>query len=80
MFVYKTEHFLNQLIPNVVLNGVNADKTYRITDLTPTNEKKPSNLDGKVISGKLLKNAGLSVMPALKGEYSSLALLLEEVK
>ena len=80
LFVYKTEHFLNQLIPNIVLNGVDANKTYRIIDLTPANEKKPSNLDGKVISGKLLKNAGLSVMPALKGEYSSLALLLEEVK
>lgn len=79
LFVYKTEHFLNQLMPDVVLSGLDENKTYRITDLTPENEQKPSALKGKVISGKILKEAGLSVASALRAEYSSLALLFEVV-
>ena len=79
LFVYKTEHFLNQLMPDVVLSGLDENKTYRITDLTPENEQKPSALNGKVISGKILKEAGLSVSSALRAEYSSLALLFEVV-
>lgn len=79
LFVYKTEHFLNQLMPDVVLSGLDENKTYRITDLTPENEQKPSVLNGKVISGKILKEAGLSVASALRTEYSSLALLFEVV-
>lgn len=79
LFVYKTEHFLNQLMPDVVLSGLDENKTYRITDLTPENEQKPSALNGKVISGKILKEVGLSVASALRAEYSSLALLFEVV-
>lgn len=79
LFVYKTEHFLNQLMPDVVLSGLDENKTYRITDLIPENEQKPSALNGKVISGKILKEAGLSVASALRAEYSSLALLFEVV-
>lgn len=79
LFVYKTEHFLNQLMLDVVLSGLDENKTYRITDLTPENEQKPSALNGKVISGKILKEAGLSVASALRAEYSSLALLFEVV-
>ena len=79
LFVYKTEHFLNQLMPDVVLSGLDENRTYRITDLTPENEQKPSALNGKVISGKILKEAGLSVASALRAEYSSLALLFEVV-
>lgn len=79
LFVYKTEHFLNQLMPDVVLSGLDENKTYRITDLTPENEQKPSALNGKVISVKILKEAGLSVASALRAEYSSLALLFEVV-
>ena len=79
LFVYKTEHFLNQLMPDVVLSGLDENKTYRITDLTPEDEQKPSALNGKVISGKILKEAGLSVASALRAEYSSLALLFEVV-
>ncbi len=79
LFVYKTEHFLNQLMPDVILSGLDENKTYRITDLTPENEQKPSALNGKVISGKILKEAGLSVASALRAEYSSLALLFEVV-
>ena len=79
LFVYKTEHFLNQLMPDVILSGLDENKTYRITDLTPENEQKPSALNGKVISGKILKEAGLSVASALRAEYSSQALLFEVV-
>lgn len=80
LFVYKTEHFLNQVIPDVVLNGVDENKKYRITDLTPENINKPVSLNNKVISGNILKNSGLSVVRELNKEYSSMVLLLEEVK
>lgn len=78
VFVYKMNHFLNQNIPNVKLTGVDENKSYRITDMTPANEKKPSKLDGKVVSGKILKESGLS-MTDLSSEYSSLVLKLEAI-
>ena len=80
VFVYKTEHMLNQVIPAIALAGIDENKTYRITDLTPANEDKPSSFNGKVISGRILKHSGLSVASNLKNEYSSLALLLEQVE
>lgn len=80
LFVYKIEHFLNQVIPDVVLSGVDESKKYRITDLTPENINKPVSFNNKVISGNILKNSGLSVLKDLKKEYSSMVLLLEEVK
>lgn len=77
LFIYKTEHFLNQSFPAVRLSGVDPNKTYRITDLTPANEKKPLDINGKTISGRLLKETGI-VLP-LNGEYASIALKLEAI-
>lgn len=77
LFVYKTEHFINQNIPVIRLSGVDPSKTYRITDLTPADEKKTLGISGKTISGRLLKDAGLSL--PLNGEYASIALQLEAV-
>lgn len=79
VFVYKTGHFINQNIPNITLSGIDENKTYRITDMTPVDEKKPCRLNGKVISGKILKESGLSVNEILNSEYSSLVLKLEAV-
>ena len=79
-YVYKTAHFINSVIPTVKMAGLNADKMYKIKDLTPVNEKKPCVLDGKVFSGKLLMNEGLSMRNLLKTEYSSVALHLVEVE
>lgn len=77
LFVYKTEHFINQNIPAIRLSGVNPSKTYRVTELTPVNEKKTLEINGKVISGKLLKDAGLNL--PLNGEYASIAIKLEAI-
>lgn len=80
VFVYKTEHFLNPVIPAIRLNGVDSSKRYKIIDITPDNEKKPCAFDGKIISGKLLKESGIPVYNSLKTEYASLVLELEEVQ
>ena len=79
-YAYKLSHFVNMIMPNVRLAGVDPEKYYRITDLTPTKADKPCVLDGKVISGKLLKEEGLALKSLLVDEYSSLALELQEVE
>ncbi len=79
-YVYKISHLLNALIPNVRMNGLDATKKYRLMDLTAVKEDKPCLLHGKVISGKILMEEGISLKNLLKSEYSSLALELQEVK
>ena len=78
LYVYKIRHMLNQNTPVIRLTGLSADKTYRLKDLTPANPEKPCSINGKTISGKLLKEEGL-ILP-LNSEYASLAISLEEVK
>lgn len=79
-YVYKISHFLNMIIPNVRMNGLNPQKNYKITDLTAVKEDKPCSLNGKVISGKILMEEGIALQTLLKNEYSSLTLELQEVK
>lgn len=79
-YVYKMDHFVNMILPNVRMSGLNPLKNYRLKDLTPVDENKPCALHQKVISGKMLMDEGLALQSLLKGEYSSLALELEEVK
>lgn len=76
LYVYKTEHFINQTIPAVYLQGLDANKSYRLRDLTPVNETKPCAFEGKVICGRFLMQEGLPMKNILKTEYSSLALEL----
>lgn len=78
-YIYKTEHFLNAVIPGVWMAGLDPDKHYRLTDLTPSDEKKPCTLDGKVMSGRMLMEEGLNPSGFLKQEYASLVLELQEV-
>ncbi len=78
-FAYKISHFINMVIPNVRMNGLDEDKQYRIKDLTAEESDKPCALHGKVISGKVLLKEGLSLKNLLESEYSSLTLELEEV-
>ena len=68
------------VIPVVRMNGLDADKQYRLIDLTPENEDKPCKFHGKVISGRILMEEGLSLKDVLKNEYSSLVLQIKEVK
>lgn len=80
VFVYKMTHFSGQSFARLHLDGVDVSKKYRIKDLTPRDPKRPASFDGKVISGAVLKAAGLDINSALNGEYASLALELTEVK
>ena len=79
-YVYKIEHFVNMLIPSVRMNGLDAQKMYRLVDLTAAKADKPCPLDGKVISGKVLMEEGVVLKEILKKEYSSMILELQEVK
>ena len=79
-FVYKLSHFVNMLIPNVRMNGLDADKQYRLVDLTAVTEDNPCPLHNKVISGKILMEEGIALKEFLNKEYSSLVLELQEVK
>ena len=63
-------------MPKVRLDGVDENKNYRIKDLTPLNPSKPSNLNGKVVSGRVLKYAGLNVSGSLSRPWTSLTLEL----
>lgn len=78
-FVYKTHHLRRAIIPDVRFSGLDKNKKYRITDLTPDGEKR-SLLDGKIFSGNQLMTSGVSIIKDMKEEYSSLALILEEIK
>lgn len=79
-FAYKTDHFINMTVPFVRMSGLGPDRNYRITDLTPVRADKPCPLDGKVISGKVLKEEGIALSKLLTSEYASLALELRAVE
>ena len=79
-YVYKTSHFINMIIPNVRLNGLDSAKNYRIIDLTAEKQDKPCALHGKMISGKILMDEGIAMKDLLKKEYASLALEFQEVR
>ncbi len=76
-FAYKTLHYYNQAIPRFRMDGLDAEKQYRITELNAT-DKEPLPIEGKVFSGKLLKEQGIEL--PLRYEYASRVLKLEEVK
>lgn len=76
LFVYRTDYLNGQAMPKVRLDGVDENKNYRIKDLTPLTPSKPSNLNGKVVSGRVLKYAGLNVSGSLSRPWTSLTLEL----
>lgn len=78
VFAYRMDYLKEQGVPKLRLDGVDENKNYRIKDLTPLNPKKPSKLDGKVVSGRILKNAGLDLGDSrtLGRPWSSIALEL----
>ena len=76
LFRYRTDYLNGQAMPKVRLDGVDENKNYRIKDLTPLNPSKPSNLNGKVVSGRVLKYAGLNVSGSLSRPWTSLTLEL----
>lgn len=78
-FVYKTDHFINMTVPVVRMNGLDPDRIYQITDLTPTKANKPCPLHDKVFSGRMLMEEGISLSQLLTNEYASLALELKQI-
>lgn len=76
LFAYRMDFLNNQHMPMVRLDGVDVNKNYRLKDLTPANPDKKSELDGKVISGRVLKNAGLNLNNTLGRPWSSVAIEL----
>ncbi|MBR5843624.1 MAG: alpha-galactosidase, partial [Bacteroidaceae bacterium] len=75
-FAYKMEHFTNMNVQRVRMDGLDANKTYKITELNVPADKQPCHLNGKLFTGRMLMNTGIEL--ALNGEYASRVLLLEE--
>lgn len=82
---WKTETFVNQQLPRVVMAGLDPDKNYKVHELNRI-DNKPLSYEGKSFSGKFLMSNGLE-MPLKhnvdynkRNDYASRVLLLEEVK
>lgn len=68
LFAYKLKHYVGHNIAPIRLQGLDANKRYRIHEINKADDSLKS-LDGKVISGKVLMEAGLNL--ALDKEYAS---------
>ncbi len=69
LFAHRVKYLYNMVIPRVRLAGLDASKNYRIKEINVKVNDKPCNLDGKVVSGKLLMEAGLNI--PLEKDYAS---------
>ncbi|MBQ2978699.1 MAG: alpha-galactosidase [Bacteroidaceae bacterium] len=75
-FAYKMEHFNNMNVQRVRMDGLDALKKYKITELNVPADKQPCHLDGKIFTGRLLMNTGIELN--LDSEYASRVLMLVE--
>lgn len=75
LFVYKTENMINQTLPRIRLDGLDADATYTIKERNVKVGEKPCALDGKRISGRMLMDVGLEI--PLNGDYATRVFSLE---
>ena len=69
LFAHRVKYLYNMVIPRVHLAGLDASKNYRIREINVKVNDKPCYLDGKVVSGKLLMEAGLNI--PLEKDYAS---------
>ena len=76
VFAYRMEYLHSQKIEPLLLTGVDENKKYLIKDLTPWEADKPNNLNGKTVSGKILKYMGLGLGQTLNRPESSMAIEL----
>lgn len=82
---WKLEHFCNQHLPRVKMNGLNPLADYLVYELNRI-DKQPLKFEGQVFSGAYLMANGLEIPynhvvdKPQKNEYSSRVLYLEEVK
>lgn len=82
---WKTEQFCNQHLPRVKMEGLSADKNYKIKELNRI-DNEPLSFEGAIFSGTFLMNNGLEIPYTHKvdynklNDYASRVLLIEEVK
>ncbi len=69
LFVYKLENFVNQTLPRIQLDGLDANATYTLHERNVKTGAQPSVLDGKQLSGQLLMQVGIEV--PLEGDFAS---------
>ena len=67
VYAYKLKHFVGHTVPPIRLQGLDPNRSYRIKELNKVGNSITS--DGKLISGKVLMEAGLAL--ALDNEYAS---------
>ncbi len=82
---WKTEQFCNQHLPRVKMEGLSANKNYKIKELNRI-DNEPLSFEGAIFSGTFLMNNGLEIPYTHKvdynklNDYASRVLLIEEVK
>lgn len=82
---WKTEQFCNQHLPRVKMEGLSANKNYKIKELNRI-DNEPLSFEGAIFSGTFLMNNGLEIPYTHKvdynklNDYASRVLLIEEAK
>ena len=61
LFVYKTDNYYNQPLPRIRLAGLEADKTYTLTEKNVRVGQQPCPLSGRRFTGRFLMEVGLEV-------------------
>lgn len=69
LFAHRVKYLYNMVVPRVRLAGLDATKNYRIKEINVKINENPCYLDGKVVSGRLLMEAGLNI--PLDKDYAS---------
>lgn len=75
-FCYKLDHYSNQVIPRMLLRGLDANKKYHIREVNPKGDR--CYMDGKTVNGALLMNTGFE--GPLWREYASCILELTAIE
>lgn len=76
-FAYRTSYIYGEQNNRIRLTGVDEGKTYVIRDLTPEKADKPCALNGKRVSGKMLKYVGIQASNLVGRPMGSVALELK---
>ena len=61
LFVYKTDNYYNQPLPRIRLAGLDADKTYTLTEKNVRVGQKACDLNGQQFTGRFLMEVGIEV-------------------
>lgn len=82
---WKTESFVNEHLPRIPMEGLDANKNYRVKELNRI-DNKPLPFEGKTFSGRYLMSNGLefpyrhTVDHDKRNDWSSRVIYLEEEK